>query len=55
MKELKISFMEKNGKLPRGIYAFKEPNIYYPVVYFRKSRHASKEKFEAIIKYLKEK
>jgi len=53
MKELRICFMNKQGKLPRGIYAFKEPNTYYPVVYFKKAKYADTKVFEAIIDYLK--
>ena len=48
---MKISLMEKG--VPRAIYAFKKPNVWYPVVYFRKSKHATKKEYEEIIRYLK--
>ena len=48
-KELKISFFLKDVNYPRGIYAFKEPNIWYPVVYFKKAKHSDKKVFEYIL------
>jgi|GEM_PF-6407128 len=49
-----ISFMEKSGKFPRGIYAFQKPNIWYPVVYFRKSKAADRKIYETVLKYISE-
>ena len=50
-KELKISIMSKG--VPAGVYALKEPNIWYPVVYFRKAKHADKKTFLKVIEALK--
>ena len=53
MKEIKICYMSKSGRIPEGFYMFKEPNIWFPVLYFRKSKFATKKQYEAIKEYLK--
>jgi hypothetical protein len=35
MKKLIITYFSRDRNIPPGIYALKEPNIYYPVIYFR--------------------
>lgn len=49
MKELKVAFMKRAGKLPEGLYAFKEPNSYYSAVYFRKAKGCSQKVYRAIL------
>lgn len=39
--------------IPMGIYTLKKPNIYYPVVYFRKAKHANKKEYEIILAEVK--
>ena len=51
-KKIKITFFRKEGKLPAGIYMFEPPNIWRPVIYFRKAKSASKEKFKRILEYM---
>jgi len=51
-KEIKISYFKKDGRLPEGVYMFKKPNIWYPVVYFRKPKGATKKEFETVKDYL---
>jgi len=51
-KKIEIVFFRKNGKLPTGIYMFEPPNIWRPVVYFRKAKSAKKEEFERILEYM---
>lgn len=48
-QEIKIIYFEKDGKFPEGIYALKEPNIWYPVVRFRKSKPVSEEIYKAVV------
>lgn len=54
MKELKICFMSKQKNIPMGIYVNRKNNSWFPIVYFRKSKYATKKEFETIIKYLKD-
>jgi len=49
-KKIKIVFFRKDGKFPMGIYVFEPPNIWRPVVYFRKAKSAKEEEFERILK-----
>ena len=51
-KKIEISFMKKDGKFPAGIYMFEEPNIWRPVVYFRKAKSANKDEFDMILEYI---
>jgi hypothetical protein len=51
-KAIKISFIRKDGKLTEGIYIFKEPNKWYPAVYFRKSKWVDNGIYNAILEYL---
>ena len=52
-KEIVITFMSGQKGIPMGMYAHKEPNIFYPVVYFRKAKHANKKEYEIILEYIK--
>lgn len=52
--KIKLCFMEKHGIFPEGIYKFKEPNIWYPIVYFRKPKSVKEKEFRMIINYLKQ-
>ena len=54
-KEIRICFMSKSGNCPRGIYAFRNSNIWYPVIYFRKSKHADSKLYEILMKYVERK
>jgi len=53
VKEIKISIMKKSGRLPEGVYIFKKPNIWYPAIYFRKSKNINNRIYEEIFNYLK--
>ena len=51
-KEIKIAFFRKNGNLPAGVYIFESPNIWRPVIYFRKAKSASRSEFERVLEYM---
>ena len=50
-KKLTISIMSKG--VPAGVYVLAKPNTWYPVVYFRKAKHADKKTYEACIEALR--
>lgn len=52
--EKKIAYMKKDGKLPEGYYIFSEPNIWSPVLYFRKPKNAKKKDYELVKRFLTE-
>lgn len=54
MRPLEICHMKRSGKLPEGIYAYDiDKNCWFPVVYFRKSKHAKKGMYIAVLEYLR--
>ena len=40
--------MKKDWRLNEWIYVFNEPNVWSPLLYFRKPKHASQEEFEIL-------
>lgn len=45
--------MLRDGKFPAGVYAFKKPNTWYPVIYFHKPRaKVNKKVYRAVLKHL---
>jgi len=52
IKKIKIAFFRKSGKFPTGIYVHQEPNIWYPAVYFRKSKAVDLKIYNIILEYM---
>ena len=52
-KKIKISIWNKDKYFPAGVYKFKNPNIWYPVIYFRKPKNIKQEEYDEMIEIFK--